>query len=91
MKTSDVTVVHRTWANLRSGTAQAAREAAGVTLEQMAGIVGVSPASVGYWEAGDVAPASGQALAYGNHLRELAQAARRCTGCGYLRSHCACR
>jgi DNA-binding XRE family transcriptional regulator len=50
------------------------REAAGVSLRQMAAELGVSPMSTSAWERGEVEPRLDHAAAYGRLLAELESA-----------------
>lgn len=75
MRQSDLAAVARTRAELRSGDARRAREAAGVSAAEVARIIRVSRATVGDWESGRKAPTGEHALAYGALLAVLTQAA----------------
>lgn len=75
MRSSDLTAIARIRAELRSGDARRARQAAGVSAAEVARIIRVSRATVGDWEAGRKVPTGEHALAYGALLAVLAQAA----------------
>ena len=61
---------------LASGDARRARTATGLSLTEVASVLGVSPAAVSRWETGPRRPTGRAALAYGRLLAELAEAAR---------------
>lgn len=61
-------------AALAAGTARATREAAGLSQGEVAAAVGVSPAAVALWEAGQRRPRGEAGAAYGRLLRELEEA-----------------
>jgi DNA-binding transcriptional regulator YiaG len=75
VRQSDLAAVARIRAELRSGDARRAREAAGVSAAEVARIIRVSRATVGDWESGRKSPTGEHALAYGALLAVLAQAA----------------
>lgn len=56
-----------------SGRGERIRRAAGVSQGEIAAVVGVTPACISRWEAGDRRPRGPAAIAYARVLRELAQ------------------
>lgn len=56
----------------RSGAARAIREAAGLSVRELAEAVGVSPAAISRYERGLRSPRAGIAERYGRALRQLA-------------------
>jgi DNA-binding transcriptional regulator YiaG len=66
---ADVARIRR---DLASGAARQARKAAGVQQSEVAGVLGVSAASVSQWESGKRVPGTEHALAYAKLLGKLA-------------------
>jgi transcriptional regulator with XRE-family HTH domain len=58
---------------IASGRAARIRELAGLSQQEIAGLVGVTPAAVSRWEAGDRRPTGERALSYGRVLRRIAE------------------
>ena len=56
----------------RSGRGERLRVAAGLSQGEMAAAIGVTPACISRWEAGDRRPRGAAAVAYAQLLRELA-------------------
>jgi DNA-binding transcriptional regulator YiaG len=56
---------------LSSGEARRTRTASGLSLSEVAGVVGVSTAAISRWETGDRRPTGRAALAYGRLLARL--------------------
>ena len=75
MRQSELAVVARTRAGLRSGDARRAREATGVSAAEVARVLRVSRMAVSNWETGRKVPTDEHALAYGRLLAVLAQRA----------------
>lgn len=75
MRPSELTLIAQTRADLVSGRARDAREAAGVRQSEVAAALGVSRPAVSQWESGKSAPDTAHALAYGRLLRDLARLA----------------
>lgn len=75
MRPADVALIAQTRAELASGAARAARDAAKITQDEMASALGASRSAVGHWETGKRVPSSVHALAYGRLLRQLARKA----------------
>jgi DNA-binding XRE family transcriptional regulator len=73
MRNADLTTIASIRADLASGTAQAVREAAGVSRAEIADAAGVTRQSVHAWETLGVVPSARNAL---NYARALAAAAR---------------
>lgn len=71
MRPADLAAAVRIRADLASGTARQAREAAGITAADMARAIGVSRQAVSSWETGAVVPTLEHALAYGKVLTAL--------------------
>lgn len=75
MRPADVAAISRTRADLASGAARQAREAAKVTQAEMASALGVSRSALGHWETGRSVPSAEHALAYGRLLARLGRKA----------------
>lgn len=75
MRLADLELIARTRADLKSGAARLAREAARLGRREVAETLGVSAAALGHWETGRSVPSAEHALAYGRLLRSLAKAA----------------
>ena len=75
MRPSDLALIAQMRADLASGRAREAREAAGVRQSEVAAALGVSRPAVSQWESGKSAPDTAHALAYGRLLRDLAKLA----------------
>jgi DNA-binding transcriptional regulator YiaG len=72
---ADLAQVAQIRADLSSGRAKAARDAANVSLAEFAAALRVSHQAVSMWEAGTRRPSATHALAYGRLLASLTQAA----------------
>ena len=57
----------------RSGRGERLRTAAGISQGELAAAIGVTPACISRWEAGDRRPRGVAAMAYAQLLRSLAQ------------------
>ena len=75
VRPADLSLIAQTRADLRSGRAREAREAASIRLGEAAQSLGVSHAAVSQWESGRTVPTAAHALAYGKLLRDLARRA----------------
>jgi DNA-binding transcriptional regulator YiaG len=75
MRPAELAIVAATRADLASGTAREAREAAGLSRAEFAEALGVSRQTVGNWETGRVKPTAEHALAYGRLLARLGKKA----------------
>lgn len=75
MRPADLAIIMVTRADLKSGAAREARDAAGIRQSEFASALGVSRAAVCHWETGRAVPSAEHALAYGRLLRSLAKAA----------------
>ncbi len=71
MNSTEVVELSRCRSLVASGAARSIREAAGLSLSEVAGAVGVSKAAIMLWERGDRVPRGAPALAYGRLLQEL--------------------
>jgi len=69
MKVEEVAWIRRL---ARSGTARSIREAAGISVRELAGELGVSPGAVSRWERGQRSPRSDTAAKWAEVLRRLA-------------------
>lgn len=58
---------------LRSGDARAARQAADLSLDEVAKVCGVTPGAVSRWEQGQRRPTGRAALAYAHLLTKLSE------------------
>jgi transcriptional regulator with XRE-family HTH domain len=56
---------------VQSGRAARVRELAGLSQAEVAALVGVTPAAISRWEAGERRPTGERALAYGRVLRRI--------------------
>lgn len=56
-----------------SGSGRRLRERAGLNQSDLARLVGVTPAAVNRWEAGERSPSGESAVAYAKALRKIAQ------------------
>lgn len=74
MRRSDLALIARTRAELASGTARQARQAAGISAAELAAAAGVSRQSVSAWERGTAVPSAPHALAYARALAAAAPA-----------------
>lgn len=68
MRPSDLATVARIRAELRSGAARTARDAAGVSAAEVADAIGVARQSVSGWESARAVPSACHALAYAKAL-----------------------
>jgi DNA-binding XRE family transcriptional regulator len=75
MRPADLAMIAQTRADLASGNARLAREAAKITQGEAASALGVSRSGVSHWESGRSVPSAEHALAYGRLLRQLARKA----------------
>jgi DNA-binding transcriptional regulator YiaG len=75
MRPAELALVAQIRAELRDGSATAARGAAGLKQAEVARSLKVSRQSVSQWESGDAVPTDEHALAYGRLLRQLGKAA----------------
>ena len=75
MRPSDLAAAARTRAELKSGAARRRREAAGVSMAEVARVIGVSGQAVHYWETNRSIPKAANALAYGRVLAALSRRA----------------
>lgn len=75
MNRSDLALIALVRADLKSGRAREAREAAGIHQAEVAKMLGVSRVAVSAWESGKCSPRTDRALAYGRLLRDLAKRA----------------
>lgn len=60
-------------AAVNSGRAARIRELAGLSQAEIAELVGVTPAAISRWEAGERRPTGDRAIAYGRALRRIAE------------------
>ncbi len=67
----DLTRLARVRSLARSGAARAARLAAGLSLVEVAEVVGVQPATVSRWERGVRSPHGDAALRYADFIEEV--------------------
>lgn len=58
---------------IASGRAARLRELAGLSQQEVAELVGVTPAAISRWEADDRRPTGGRAIAYARVLRRIAE------------------
>lgn len=75
MRPADLAAIARIRADLRSGAARSAREAAGVSAAEIASVCGVSRQAVSAWEAGRSVPSAAHALAYARALAAIVRQA----------------
>jgi len=75
MEPSDLITVAKARAAAKDGSARALRKRLGLTLAEMAPLVGVSAAAMAMWERGERVPRGLPALRYGQLLASLAAAA----------------
>ena len=75
MRQSDLLLVTRTRADLKSGAARTLRVACGLTQTEIAAQIGVSSVAVSRWESGDRTPRGDAALRYARLLAALRKAA----------------
>jgi len=75
MRPADLTAANRTRAHLKSGGARTQRQAAGVSMRDVARVLGVSAQAVHYWETGQNIPKAENAIAYGRLLAALGKRA----------------
>lgn len=75
MRQSDLLLVTRARADLKSGAARSLRLSCGLTQTEVATQVGVSSVAVSRWEAGDRIPRGDAALRYARLLAALRKAA----------------
>jgi DNA-binding transcriptional regulator YiaG len=75
METSiaDLGLVMEARETARSGRGERLRLAAGLSQGELAAAIGVTPACISRWEAGDRRPRGAAAVAYAQLLRELAE------------------
>jgi DNA-binding XRE family transcriptional regulator len=73
VRPSDLAVIARIRADLKSGAALEAREGSGISAGEVAETVGVSRSSVNAWEAGRTVPSAAHALAYARTLAAVAR------------------
>jgi len=59
-------------AAVQGGRAARVRELAGLSQAEVAALVGVTPAAISRWEAGERRPTGPRAVAYGRVLRRIA-------------------
>jgi DNA-binding transcriptional regulator YiaG len=74
MRQSDLLLVTRARADLKSGAAREVRVACGLTQTEIAAQVGVSSVAVSRWEAGNRTPRGAAALRYARLLDALQKA-----------------
>ena len=75
VRSSDLAAAARFRAELKSGAARHRREAAGVSMRDVARVIGVTGQAVHYWETGRSVPSVAHALAYGRVLAALSRRA----------------
>lgn len=75
MRPADLALIARTRADLASGAARAAREAAKVSRAEIAEAAGVSRQAVFAWETGQSVPSARNALAYAKALAAVGRRA----------------
>jgi DNA-binding transcriptional regulator YiaG len=75
VRPSDLTAANRVRAHLKTGGARAQRKAAGVSMRNVARVLGVTPQAVHYWETYQNVPTVEHALAYGRLLATLTKKA----------------
>jgi transcriptional regulator with XRE-family HTH domain len=71
---SNLDVLIEVRAAIKSGRAARVRELAGLSQSEVAELVGVTPAAISRWEAGDRRPTGDRAVAYGRVLRQITKA-----------------
>lgn len=75
MRPADLALIARIRADLSSGCARSAREAARVSAAELAEAAGVTRQAVSKWETGRSTPSARHALAYARALAAVARAA----------------
>jgi DNA-binding transcriptional regulator YiaG len=68
---ADLDLLIEVRAAINSGRAARVRELAGLSQSEVAQLVGVTPAAISRWEAGERRPTGPRALAYGRVLRQM--------------------
>jgi transcriptional regulator with XRE-family HTH domain len=76
MQTAELLELSRVRSLAKLGTARSIRVAAGLTLGEVAGAVGVSEAAISRWESGERKPRGAAALKYAEVLQSLLGDAR---------------
>ena len=73
MRASNLNLLIEARAAAGNGRAARIRELAGLSQAEVADLIGVTPAAISRWEAGERRPTGERAVAYGRVLRQIAQ------------------